>query len=240
MTPEEKAAADRAARNSWEYPAANELRKLRGDVKALLRTQKGTRTGKIRQQLTYKVLKDELVHARLKEQVAVEKATENQQKEQMDEQALRDTQQREKKEVSELNQNMSRLQRKLKKLAKEHRRHMSSSEAQKDLNSYFADLSSKTAESEVSRYQKKLARLRAKANQLEGGSGQQLRQHQSATRSQRAQKKQSKLSQGMKGVKQQLATADRPAKQQGHDDLKELVDGLVRNSAPYLPGVPGI
>lgn len=91
---EEGEKQERGVRNTWEYPVSEDknylfltkqVAGLEGNIKDLLeqtRAESAKDQGNsLRQKLTYRVLKDELVHARLKAQVAEEAKTKEEEEE---------------------------------------------------------------------------------------------------------------------------------------------------------------
>ena len=141
----------------------SESRSVRGlsdEVRELGAEKRAAKDDSLRQQLTYKVLKDKLVHARLKAKVAEEKAR----------RAEKASDEHETAEVRALlaqqTAQMKSMQDKLTSLArakasaeKHHQSRLSSEDAQKDLSQYFSRLDRQEAKEEVAEAKAKLAKL---------------------------------------------------------------------------------
>ena len=211
---------------------ADTMRGLSDEVKELRAEKRAEKDDSLRQQLTYKVMKDKLVHSRLKAQVAQAEAKDAETEEV-------------RKLLAEQTHQMHAMQEKLtalaaakKSAAKHHRARMSAKAAQKDLTSYFSELDRQEAREEISE-------AKAKLSKLTGLLGSTLAPAKKSKTARKGSHRGSLLDAvsapvERKAHKQQLAAVpatpvQRPA---SHASLHSLVDELktaTTNEAPYLP-----
>lgn len=142
----------------------NDMHDLSAEVKELRAENRAAKDDTFRQQLTYKVMKDKLLHSRLKAKIAEEKAK-------REARARAETEgDRETAEVRKMlaaqTADMKGMQEKLLALTaakasatKHHRSRLSASAAQKDLSSYFSQLDRQEAKEEVREAKAKLVKL---------------------------------------------------------------------------------
>ena len=137
----------------------NDMHELSAEVKELSAENRAAKDDTLRQQLTYKVLKDKLVHSRLKKKIEEEKEKKEERGGELETAEVR-------KMLAEQTAQMKGMQQKLTALAaakasaaKHHRSRLSAKAAQKDLSSYFSQLDRQEAKEEVSEAKAKLVKL---------------------------------------------------------------------------------
>jgi len=212
---------------------ADTMRGLTDEVRELRAEKRAAKDDSFRQQLTYKVMKDKLVHSRLKAQVAQAKAKEAETEE------VRKLLAAQTHQMHAMQEKLTSLAAARKSAAKNHRARMSAKAAQQDLTSYFSKLDRQEAREEISEAKAKLSKLtgllgtqpapaapRSKATGKGNQRGSLLEAVSAPVET--------------KAHKQELATmsaapVQRPA---SHTSLHSLVDELkeaTSNEAPYLP-----
>lgn len=139
---------------------ARSMSGLRDEVRELRAERHTAKDDALRQELTYKVLKDKLVHSRLKAKVAEEKARQKLKAVSNKETAkIRKMLQAQKDEMARLQGKVTALALAKKSAAKHHHSRLSSKAAQQDLSSYFRRLDHQEAQEEVREAKTKLSKL---------------------------------------------------------------------------------
>ena len=139
---------------------ARSMSGLRDEVRELRAERHAAKDDALRQELTYKVLKDKLVHSRLKAKVAEEKARQKLKAVSDEETAkIRKMLRAQKDEMASLQGKVTELARAKKSAAKHHQSRLSSKAAQQDLSSYFRRLDHQEAQEEVREAKAKLSKL---------------------------------------------------------------------------------
>jgi len=137
-----------------------EVRTMHGltdEVKELLAERRSAKDDSLRQSLTYRVMKDKLVHSRLKTKIAEEKAKRQARRDSTDE--VRRMLAHQTQQMADMKHTITALSLARDSAAKHYRSRMSSKAAQQDLQSYFTQLDRQEAQSEVSEAKAKLAKL---------------------------------------------------------------------------------
>ena len=193
-----------------------EIESLHDDVHELVTDERVKKDKKLRKSLTYQVMKEKILDARKREKEAEE---------------TRDNEGRaEKKEREEEEDRESKLQAQIHKLQARLRRksprRFSSSEAQRDLQTYFSRLDKDEAREEASHAQEKLEKLRAKIGR------ERRRRSSSSLESQVEALKDSTTSERS----QKLAMLPSKSASPKKDNLEALVQQLEQKTvAPFLP-----
>lgn len=232
------------------------------EVRELRAERRAAKDDDLRQQLTYKVLKDKLVHSRLKAKVAEEKAR-------LKVKAVSDAETKKMRELlAAQKEQMQGLESKVtalaarKSAAKHHRSRLSSKAAQQDLSSYFSRLDRREAKEEVAEAKAKLAKLTGLlgVSATKGSKGAKSHKHVAAAKRSKhvgslleatalfdkgsddsyglGESRSAHQEAKAKAKEEQLAIVDTPAAASSGSNLDSLVQQLkadTTNVAPYLP-----
>ena len=132
---------------------AETMHGLTDEVRELRAEKRAEKDTSLRQQLTYKVMKDKLVHSRLKAKVAEAKAKE------VETDEVRKLLAAQTSQMQSMQEKLTALAAAKKSSAKHHRARMSSKAAEQDLSSYFTKLDRQEAREEISEAKAKLSKL---------------------------------------------------------------------------------
>ena len=241
---------------------ARSVHGLTDEVRELRAERRAAKDDDLRQQLTYKVLKDKLVHSRLKAKVAKEKAR-------LKVKAVSDAETKKMRELlAAQKEQMQGLESKVtalaarKSAAKHHRSRLSSKAAQQDLSSYFSRLDRREAKEEVAEAKAKLAKLTGLlgVSATKGSKGAKSHKHVAAAKRSKhvgslleatalfdkgsddsyglGESRSAHQEAKAKAKEEQLAIVDTPAAASSGSNLDSLVQQLkadTTNVAPYLP-----
>eukprot|EP00960_Hanusia_phi_P042161 755348-Hanusia_phi.AAC.2 len=190
-----------------------EIESLHDDVHELVSDERVKKDKKLRESLTYQVMKEKILNARKREQEAEQTrdSVGREEKEERQQEADRE---------SKLEAQIQKLQSRLRSKSP---RRFSSSEAQRDLQSYFSKLDKDEAREEASHAEEKLEKLKAKI-------GRERRRRAASVDGQVELKSSSRRNRSEK-----LAMV--PSRPAAHkDDLEALVQELEQKPvAPFLP-----
>jgi len=238
---------------------ARTMHGLTDEVRELRAEKRAEKDSNLRQSLTYKVMKDKLVHSRLKTKIAEEKAKREARRESDASTAdVRRMLADQTEQMKDMKEKLTALSRARESAAKHHRSRMSSEAAQQDLSSYFTQLDRQEAKEEVSEAKAKLAKLSGLLAVADKASAPAATAS-LATKTKSARKAhrgslleattlfgadsdaeqglvESKSSrQMMRAHKQQLAIIDDSSSKGSLDSLVEQLKADTTNEAPYLP-----
>ena len=225
---------------------AETMHGLTDEVRELRAEKRAEKDTSLRQQLTYKVMKDKLVHSRLKAKVAEAKAKEAETDE------VRKLLAAQTSQMQSMQEKLTALAAAKKSSAKHLRARMSSKAAEQDLSSYFTKLDRQEAREEISEAKAKLSKLtgllggadsaatsskiKAKGKASRGASASMARRGSLLEATASLAPGGSSAVGEKKAHKQQLAIVD--ADSDSGTSLHRLVDELksaTTNEAPYLP-----